>query len=333
MRFVVGLAVGLAVGACSSDTALSPDAPAPVADAPPPPADANLNLLSQAGLYSDFAKKTIDPRLRSYEPRFVLWADGLGKRRFLDLPAGQKIDTSDMDHWSFPVGTRFWKEFGKPDGTPLETRLISKTGPSSWEMGAYVWRDDGKDADYTTDGAPNVRGTDHDVPSADECLRCHVGEPGRFLGFSAIQLGDTEVKALVDANLLTQPPPNGQSFNLPWDDATNAALGLFHGNCGNCHNDFGSASIATTMRLKLSVADLAFEDRTQSTPWKSIVGVDTDSYMPLSGFLRIKPHDGAHSAILIRMSSRDVGVQMPPIASKHVDTVGVAAVQAWINSL
>ena len=339
MRFVVGMAawatLAWLVGACSSEAA-APDGPvpdAPVADAPAPRADANLNLLSQAGLYASFATKTIDPRLRSYEPRFALWADGLGKRRCLDLPAVRKIDTSNMDHWSFPVGTRFWKEFAKPDGTPLETRLISKTGPSTWEMGAYVWRNDGLDADYSTDGAPNVRGTDHDVPSGDECIRCHVGEPGRYLGFSAIQLGDEAVQALAAEDLLTNPPASGQSFALPWDDATNAALGMFHGNCGHCHSDVGSAAVATSMRLKLSIADLALEDRTQSTPWKSIVNVDTDSFMPTSGFMRISPKDAAHSAIFLRMSSRDGGVQMPPIATKHVDTDGVAAVQTWIDSL
>lgn len=323
--------LALLVGACGSDGAApTPDAPV---DAPPPRPDANTNLLSQAGLYTSFALKTIDPRLRTYEPRFALWADGLGKRRFLDLPVGQKIDTSDMDHWSFPVGTKFWKEFAKPDGTPLETRLIVKTGPSTWAMGAYVWRSDGSDADYTTDGAPNVRGTDHDVPSGDECLRCHVGEPGRFLGFSAIQLGDEAVQGLVAEGVLSKPPASGQSFALPWDDATNAALGMFHGNCSHCHNDVGSAAVSTTMRLRLSIADLALEDRTQSTPWKSIVNVNTDSFMPAQGFKRISPQDPAHSAIFVRMSSRDSGVQMPPIATKHVDTLGVAAVQTWIGSL
>src|SRR5262249_54349709 len=266
MRSAVALAAfALLVGACGSEAA-APDAPVP--DAPPSRPDANLNLLSQAGLYTSFALKTIDPRLRTYEPRFALWADGLGKRRFLDLPVGQKIDTSNMDHWSFPVGTKFWKEFAKPDGTPLETRLIVKTGPSTWEMGAYVWRTDGSDADYSTVGAPNVRGTDHDVPSGDECIRCHVGEPGRFLGFSAIQLGDSAVKELATEGVLTNPPPNGQTFVLPWDDKTNAALGMFHGNCGHCHSDTGSAGIATSMRLRLNLADLALADRTQTTPWK-----------------------------------------------------------------
>src|SRR5262249_53662418 len=166
-----------------------------------------------------------------------------------------------------------------------------KTGPSTWEMGAYVWRNDGSDADYTTDGAPDVRGTDHDVPSGDECIRCHVGEPGRFLGFSAIQLGDAAVHELAVGNLLTNPPPTGQTFALPWDDATNAALGMFHGNCSHCHNDVGSASASTTMRLRLSIADLALADRTQTKPWKSIVNVHTDSFMPAQGFFRISPHD------------------------------------------
>ena len=84
--------------------------------------------------------------LRPYTPVYPLWADGLVKRRWLDLPAGKKIDTSDMDHWSFPVGTRFWKEFATPSGTVLETRLIEKIGaydpnlsPAKFQVNEERW--------------------------------------------------------------------------------------------------------------------------------------------------------------------------------------------------
>src|SRR5262249_54263898 len=188
----------------------------------------------------------------------------------------QKIDTSDMDHWSFPVGTRFWKEFATTDGKVLETRLIEKVGPNEWRFGAFVWRDDDSDADWQTGGAPNVRGTDHDVPDVLQCQRCHIGEPGRYLGFAAIQLGDAKVAELAYDGLLTQAPK--RSFTLPWDAKTNAALGLFYGNCGHCHNPFGSAAGGTQMRLRLTIADLALP-REQTVVWSSIVGVVTDRFM------------------------------------------------------
>src|SRR5262249_8955098 len=81
-----------------------------------------------AGLYASFAAGTIAPRLRAYEPRYALWADGLAKRRWLDLPAGQKIDTSDGDHWGFPVGTRFWKEVATAGGARLAAAPLGNDG-------------------------------------------------------------------------------------------------------------------------------------------------------------------------------------------------------------
>ena len=57
--------------------------------------------------------------------------------------------------------------------------------------------------------------------------------------------------------------------------------------------------------------------------------------MPMSGsgFFRVAAHDLDHSAVLVRMQSRDTLVQMPPIATKHVDTAAVDAVTAWIGEL
>ncbi len=41
------------------------------------------------------------------------------------LPPGATIDTSNMDEWTFPVGTKFWKEFVVA-GVLTETRLLHK---------------------------------------------------------------------------------------------------------------------------------------------------------------------------------------------------------------
>ena len=46
-----------------------------------------------------------------YTPNFALWSDGAAKERWLSLPAGTEIDTSDPDDWRFPDGTRAWKQF------------------------------------------------------------------------------------------------------------------------------------------------------------------------------------------------------------------------------
>jgi hypothetical protein len=166
----------------------------------------------------------------------------------------------------------------------------------------------------------------------DQCQRCHDGELDHFLGFGAIQLGDGEVKKLADANLLTHKPLGGQTFALPWDDNVNAAVGMFYGNCGHCHSSIGSAS-GTGMILRVSIGDLGLADPADTMLYKTTVGVPTSGFMAGTGLFRVAAHDTGNSAVLQRMQSRESLVQMPPIASKHVDQAAVDAVTAWVGDL
>src|SRR5262245_14990157 len=84
--------------------------------------------LSETGLFADITREIWAPGVMAYAPRFQLWSDGADKRRWLWLPPDTRIDTSNMDSWAFPVGTKFWKEFTR-DGVRVETRLIEKLGP------------------------------------------------------------------------------------------------------------------------------------------------------------------------------------------------------------
>ena len=45
---------------------------------------------------------------------------------------------------------------------------------------------------------------------------------------------------------------------------------------------------------------------------------------------RIEPNNPARSAIIMRMSSRVPGTQMPPLGTELVHTAGVNAVSDWI---
>src|SRR5688572_2248112 len=68
------------------------------------------SLLSETGLYlSDMT--TLGPGVRPFEPGHELWSDAAEKKRWIALPEGEAIDTSDMDYWDYPIGTRLWKEF------------------------------------------------------------------------------------------------------------------------------------------------------------------------------------------------------------------------------
>jgi hypothetical protein len=299
-------------------------------DAAPPTADANMNLLSQAGLYRNFATREIAPDLIEFAPTFALWSDGLVKRRWLRLPPATSIDTSDMDHWVFPVGTQLWKEFRVGNAQVLETRLIERVGVADYRFGAYIWNAGQTEAVYTTGGQANVIGTDHDVPSASDCVSCHRGEKGRILGFSAIQL---DPALFSQVSFTVQPRPAG--YRPTWD----APLGYLHANCGNCHTLNGSADGITQFRLRIAVSEVdgAEED---TFLWSNMVGMPTDIFPPGSKtcnagvWKRIAPNDLDCSAVYARMMARGPGgVQMPPIASKHPDTVMVDALAAWIGDL
>ena len=198
------------------------------------------DLLSQTGLYSDIGTETVAADVRFFEPRFVLWTDTATKRRWIHLPPGTQIDTSDMSFWQFPDGTKLWKEFTRGT-TRVETRLMEKRD-GVWLKVAYLWNSDQSDAVALPFGQDDAANTPHDVPSANQCSTCHDRMRDRVLGFSAIQLDHASsqadewtLQALIDGGLLTTAPAPG-SLTLPGDATAQAALGYLHANCGHCHN-------------------------------------------------------------------------------------------------
>ena len=63
--------------------------------------------------------------------RHPLWSDGADKARILQIPDGSVIDTSTTP-WTWPEGTRIWKEFSDSAGNPLETRVIELLPSGRW---------------------------------------------------------------------------------------------------------------------------------------------------------------------------------------------------------
>jgi hypothetical protein len=312
----VRAAVLLVVAACSGG-AHAPDA---AIDATPLPTELPA-MLSQTGLYTDVATKQLAASATEFTPANVLWSDGAEKHRWIQLPRGAQIDSSDMDHWVFPVGTKVFKEFALA-GKRLETRLIWRVNDTGnrevdYLVGAYLWNDAESDATFVPDGAENVRGTDHDVPAADTCWRCHVGEAGHILGYSAVQLGD-----LGGVPLTVQP---GTTYQAP-----NAALGYLHANCGHCHNPEGSAWVDSHMILRLDVDE---HDAMTTQIYTTTVGVPLEQWINRGYTTRIIPGDPDNSAVYVRMASRVMNVQMPPIATEHTDPTALDLLRTWITSL
>ena len=122
-------------GACA-DCAIEDAVPA-IVDAP---LDEVPATLVATGLCADAACTAITPGVREFAPRWQLWSDGAEKRRWIWLPVGATIDTTDTDYWRFPIGTKLWKEFGCGE-TRVETRYIVKTGPEEddWIFVPYAW--------------------------------------------------------------------------------------------------------------------------------------------------------------------------------------------------
>src|SRR5262245_1382724 len=96
-------------------------------DARPTPGDEFVgpDVLSETGLYADLATGELAAGVMPYTVRFELWADDATKQRWLFLPPGTQIDTSDPDRWELPIGTRAWKEF-RAEGVRVETRFLTK---------------------------------------------------------------------------------------------------------------------------------------------------------------------------------------------------------------
>lgn len=311
-------------------------APGDAASATPPSGILVLGpkLLSQTGLYADLGARTLAAGVLEYAPRWPLWADGATKRRWIRLPQGQTVDTSDMNQWKFPAGTKMWKELSV-GGKVVETRFLWKVvdgGWPYWWMGAYVWRADGSDAVYAAQGQPGALGTAHDVPSQTDCVRCHQGVADVGVGFSALQLSAPQTSQLAlfsSMGLLSQPA--NREYDAPGASTTHDALAYLHANCGHCHVETSWLwQKQTKMVLRLRLSDVAPED---TGPYAAI-GLATKHADPVFGRVAIAAGLPEQSQAWLRMNVRDHGAwQMPPVGTGVVDAYGSAVVGAWIAAL
>jgi hypothetical protein len=312
------------------------------------------NDLACTGLYSDWATKTVAADAVGYTPAYVLWSDGAQKSRWVHLPPGGQIETKDMDSWVFPVGTKVWKQFSV-GGRRVETRLLWKTAaqtaqtPAQWEVHVYRWSSDEQSATLFDTGQTNVDGTTYEIPSTTQCYTCHNGRDDMLVGFDLIGLGAPGAQGitladLVAQNRLTQAPP-ATTIAIPEDATGKAAhaLGYLHVNCGaTCHNANINADAYVTMLYMKLLAGQMYPDGgagqvNQLDTYTTAVN-KTGTLMPGGmPYMRIAPHDAAHSLVPLMALVRDPDagdfLPMPPLVSHQPDTAGLAPVQAWINAL
>jgi hypothetical protein len=187
------------------------------------------------------------------------------------LPPGTTIDTTRVDEWVFPVGTRFWKEF-EFAGRKVETRLLWKTTDRDWVVASYVWNAQQDEAVLAPEeGIAEVveiaPGRRYGIPSRLDCLACHDSGRTEVLGFTALQLSTDRdpnavhqepltaemvtLQTLVDEKRLlparqdlVSHPPRIHADN----PRTRAVLGYLSANCGGCHNQSSLTSVGLLLK-------------------------------------------------------------------------------------
>ncbi|MFT3926758.1 MAG: hypothetical protein QM778_29705 [Myxococcales bacterium] len=294
-------------------------------------------LLSQTGLYQSIQYDVVRGDVMSFQPHFVLWSDGAIKRRWLRLPVGKQIDTSDMDAWNFPVGTKAWKEF-RVDGVRVETRMLHKAAEDRWVMVAYRWRADQRDADAVPAGQANALGTAHDIPDQTQCVRCHNSQ-GVLLGVSALQLSHDlsgrNLMSLAREGRLSKPP--AANFKIPGGTLAENALGYLHANCGHCHRPGTTAYEQILKRGPRTGGPIFWERTDKLDTLEHTLGYSTTVLQPnsvLPDLHIIEPGYPDKSEMVIRASQRGEGtLQMPPIGTEVADETGLKQVKDWITSL
>jgi hypothetical protein len=326
-------------GGTDADASVDPCAHAP---SDPPP------YLECTGLYDSLAAKALRTGVRQFRPATELWSDGALKTRWVLLPEGQTIDTTDPDEWVFPIGTKFWKEFKLQDRR-IETRYYAKGDDGEWVFGLYRWSDDEQSAPLLRDGEREVLGTTYAVPDLGKCPDCHGGRDDKVLGFDWVGLGAEGAEGITLESLTAEKrfstPLPQTKVTLPNDPTNTAApaLAWMHVNCGvACHNR-NPRSTASYMDvfLKLRVEDVRTDDGGVRSP------VGTDSHVSIVGRRsRMPPYDGEgrlivkagfpdESLLAFLVKNRGDGqrVQMPPIATHLPDPDGVERIRRWIENL
>lgn len=299
--------------------------------------------------------------VRSFSPQYPLWSDGAQKQRRVYLPPGTTIDVSNPDHWEFPDGTIFWKDFSVA-GRLVETRELRKRD-GTWQFAAYQWNAGGTEKVLVPDSgaltdveiAPGKR---YRIPSIAECRACHVSSRVEILGFNAVQLstdrdpnalhatplekGDITLETLIRGGQVSPARPDWITapprIAAP-DPQTRAVLGYLSSNCGSCHNASGElASVGLDLKASVTnpvpaavgcAATRVLLTRTgldRPGRWK-VPGID-------DGLSRIvSPGEPRHSALLARMQSRRPSSQMPAMGTLLVDSEAVALLTDWIAAL
>ncbi|HWV28936.1 MAG TPA: hypothetical protein VN038_04765 [Dyadobacter sp.] len=289
--------------------------------------------LSDYGIFPDGSIERPAASFHRYHLATQLFTDYAEKQRLLHLPEGMRFSFDSSGNAVFPDSSILVKTFfyypdkRKPAAGKqlIETRLLVKV-KGQWNVGTYKWNAAQTDAFLLEGGVDetvswmNERGLRktlrYHIPSNEECSSCHrsgrsitpIGPKARNLNIALADHPNQENQLLhfQQAGLLTLQP-NDLLVPLPdWQDPSIAleqrARAYLDVNCAHCHSSVG---FAESTRLFLGY----------EVPFASTrIGTRKDH-------------------ILHRIQATNPNIRMPQLGTTVPDSVGVALIKAYIQSL
>jgi parallel beta-helix repeat protein len=287
-----------------------------------------------------------------------LFSDYARKDRVVFVPPGLQVDYETENALDFPVGTILAKTFSfahdmrRPAlGADLvETRLLIHR-PEGWVGRAYLWSESPARASLALggglvpvswfDGGGTQRATQYQVPSANQCERCHFGMGAAPLGPRVELLNreldygagvvENQLVHWTEAGLLAGAPADpADAPRLPvWDDPADGTLdqrarAYLDVNCAHCHSPAGAArqsGLYLEAFRPLGSATGLCKTPVSAGPGAGGLAYDIDPGNPLG------------SIFVHRMLSNQAQVKMPELARSVVHEEGVDLVSDWIASL
>lgn len=327
-------------------------------------------LLSATGCLKTEDPTQPVPALIPFELNAALWSDGSDKRRWMALPDGEMVTIGADGDLTFPIGTVMVKEFAY-GAVRLETRLFAHYAAlpgvvpptSGWRGFSYKWRPDGSDAELVPDGPTlpfdvtvgNETKT-WKIPTREECMTCHNAAVGRTIGPEIGQLNrdyayptgrtDNQLSTLSHIGVLGALAPLSTLGKLfPYTDETASldarARAYLHVNCAMCHQKNpppgfnGPGEGPDDFRVSKKLSEMGICEVSPSIA-ASIpeFGLTADKARILA------PGDHENSILWQRMNVRWDGTpedvkgkrQMPPIATRSRDEIGITLIRDWIES-
>lgn len=308
-------------------------------------------LLSEFGFFDDMATRKPAARVLPFAPVTALYSDGAVKERLVYVPEGKTATYVADEAFEFPAGSALVKTFAFPAGQGLsviETRVMLKH-EEGWQAWAYLWNEDGTDAELKIAGAKvEVDTVDpqgqpvsftYAVPNRNQCKGCHavsgeivpLGPKARNLN-AAYAYADGEANQLQrwrEEGILEALPdlwtvdavPDWRDETAPVDARARAWLDV---NCAHCHRREGPAS---NSGLYL----------TWGEPYGPSLGINKRPVAAGRGSgdrqFDIRPGDPDGSILLYRVESTEPGVMMPELGRTLEDREAAHLLREWIASL